>query len=255
MKDFNTGLLGIGVLLLALVVVLGSLAIAVAESQPNLPKITATVAPNIESTAIPTSVFDSVWLSLTPPPTQPSTVLSVDCKNIPEGWLPVVVEEDDTLDSLSDDYDVSVKKIKKGNCLDSNQIEEGDILFLPKDEDYYDDYDHQPPPVCYRYRPLGWVEYVVQFGDTLNELAVYYDVNAYYLAQVNCLGYPYYLYAGDVIYVPFVPTNTPKPTYTATATFTPTNTATATSTATFTATATATNTATNTPTDTLTPTP
>lgn len=238
MKELTPGLVGIGILFLALIVVLGSMAIAVAESQTTLPLPSATIPP-INSPITPTSVMDIVWLSLTPDATQPPSILSIDC-DIPEGWLPVVVDDEDTLDSLSDDYDISVKKIKNGNCLESEDIQEGDIIFLPEDEDQHD-HDRQPPPVCYRYRPVGWVNYIVQPGDTLNELAVYYDVSSYYLAQVNCLGYPYYLYAGDVIYVPFVPTSTP----TSTITPTPTNTATATPTATNTAT----------PTETLTPTP
>lgn len=244
MKDLTAGLLGLAILFLTLVVVLGSLAIAAAENQPAMPQVEDLATPTPYSAFTPTSVMDVVWLSLTPDADQPSTVLSVECEDIPQGWLPVVVEDDDTLDSLSDDYDVSVKKIRNGNCLEDDEIEEGDIIFLPEQDDDDDDrHQHQAPQVCYRYRPYGWVNYVVEPGDTLNELAVEYDISSYYLAQVNCLGYPYYLYAGDVIYVPFIPTNTPKPTRTPTTTAT----ATATATATFTPTSTSTDTPSPTP--------
>jgi LysM repeat protein len=84
----------------------------------------------------------------------------------------------------------------------------------------------EEPGVCQK--PLSWVDYQVQVGDTLNSLAQRTNTTVFELQQVNCLE-PATILPGQIIYLPFTPptptpTNTPGPTGTTrpTATHTPT---------------------------------
>jgi LysM repeat protein len=59
--------------------------------------------------------------------------------------------------------------------------------------------------------PTGWVEYVVQAGDTLFQIGASFGVTVEELQDANCLGTSTVIYVGDVLYVPNVPTRTAVP--------------------------------------------
>lgn len=111
--------------------------------------------------------------------------------------------------------------------------------------------------------PRGWVEYIVQRGDTLYSLAQELGVSVYQLQQANCLGSSTIIVAGHMIYVPHLPartaTATDEPRSTATpvptATYTPTQVPTSTPTQTTEPSPTTAPTETPAPTDTNTPEP
>jgi len=104
-----------------------------------------------------------------------------------------------------------------------------------------------PPPPCGP--PPGWVQYVVQPGDTLNSLAARTNTTVYAIAQASCLTRNV-IHAGQVVWLPYLPpppsaqpplgtptlpptaTYTPHPTPTSTLAPTPSNTPVATFTAT-----------------------
>ncbi len=68
-------------------------------------------------------------------------------------------------------------------------------------------------------RPAGWLEYIVQSGDTLDRLASRINVNQFEIARGNCLSPSAVLQTGQVIVLPSLPgvatptnTRTPLPT-------------------------------------------
>jgi LysM repeat protein len=72
-------------------------------------------------------------------------------------------------------------------------------------------------------RPPGWVQYVVRSGDTLSSISEAYGITIAQLQSANCLSTTK-IYTGQILWVPNVPTATPKPTDEPTdpPTFTPT---------------------------------
>jgi formylglycine-generating enzyme required for sulfatase activity len=66
----------------------------------------------------------------------------------------------------------------------------------------------QPPETCTP--PVGWLPYVVQSGDTLENIATHYHISSSTLQQSNCM-LTMELLPSEVIYVPPVPTQTPVP--------------------------------------------
>lgn len=48
----------------------------------------------------------------------------------------------------------------------------------------------------------GGTHYVVCYGDTLFSIGRQFGVNPYYIAQVNGIANPNYIYAGQVLYIP-----------------------------------------------------
>ncbi len=65
-----------------------------------------------------------------------------------------------------------------------------------------------PPTDCPS--PAGWLAYLIQPGDTLDELAAHYRISTEQLSQANCL-MTVGLMPGAYLYVPPVPTRTPIP--------------------------------------------
>ena len=226
MKNMSKGLIAIIIVLCALVMALGSLLIATAESgvgelvvrdtqtstsipSPTIlisitPSIIGTLQPEIESTITESQVLF---------PT--ATAKGQSC-NIPNGWVPIFTDKNDTLDSLANEYGTTVKKLKNSNCLDSNKIHKNDIIFVPKRKSTSTPtatyYPTSPPIVCYT--PTGWIKYTVRSGDTLYSIARLYSTTTAKLQSANCIINPNYLQTGDVLLVPdnptITPTNTPK---------------------------------------------
>jgi LysM repeat protein len=65
-----------------------------------------------------------------------------------------------------------------------------------------------PPTNCPA--PVGWLPYVVQYGDTLDKIAARYRISSAELQQTNCLATTE-LVPGVIIYLPAAPTQTPVP--------------------------------------------
>lgn len=57
--------------------------------------------------------------------------------------------------------------------------------------------------------PKNWITYIVNPTDSLYRLSVIYGVSVGDLQKVNCMGNQTVILPGDVIYVPYIPTNTP----------------------------------------------
>ena len=74
--------------------------------------------------------------------------------------------------------------------------------------------------------PLGWVIYVVRYGDTLYSLGISFGVSVGQLQMANCMGSSTLIRTGQNLWVPNVPTRTPSPApaHTGTATLIPSQT-------------------------------
>jgi LysM repeat protein len=159
---------------------------------PTEPPVeTRTITDTLE-TSEPTATF-------TPSPTATSEPTLIPgmvgrCEP-PAGWVPYTVRRGDTLFSLSLGHGAGVEAIKIANCLSSEVIIPGDVIYLPSVP------LPTPPPSHCSGPPLDWVLYTVQPGDTMFSLARSRGVTVYDVLLANCLE-SVYLYAGTPLYLP-----------------------------------------------------
>lgn len=190
----------------------------------------------------------------TPPPPPPATFTPTACP-WPVDWRPYTVEVGDTMATLAAAAGSSVYLLMRGNCLDSSDLQPGDVIYLPA---LAFATPTRVPPRCGP--PTWWILVEVRPGDTLYSLALRYGTTVEAIMRANCMPNDK-IVAGQRIFLPptvvVTPTftRTPTPTFTPTGTATPMPTLTPTPTGTGTPTETATPTPTETPTPTLTPTP
>jgi len=205
--------------ILSLGIVLGAFALSTAEgrvtssisptasSQPGTAtsSVAAPVITELVKSTLPPTVTEILTLTatVTQPvtPTATSTVpaTSATCRP-PAGWIAIVVQTSDTLDSLARSYQSSVAAIKQGNCLFSDQLVSGSYLYVP------------PRPTATLVpcgAPAGWVNYSVLLGDTLYKIGLSYRVSVAQLQIANCLGSSTYIQVGKIIKVPNVIPSTP----------------------------------------------
>ena len=193
----------------------------------------------------------------TPLPALPPTVMAFTPTPAcipPKGWVKLTVASHVTLEVLAQKYGVSVGTLKKANCLTVDALVPGSFLYVPNLPTEQPTATPKftstlpplpsftptsPPTVCSP--PPGWVTYAVRPGDTLFSISLAYRISVYTLQRANCLQGTF-IYVGEHLWVPPVPTSTPPFTLTPTPTFTSTPTPTATVTATPTATTTPTST-------------
>jgi LysM repeat protein len=121
----------------------------------------------------------------------PPSVLSCET---PEGWMPIIVMPDQTLEEIAAMYNTSPEMLQEGNCLESSSIQAGSILFVPTSAQ-----TSQSSVPCGP--PAGWVIYYVQPGDTLYGIATMFGTSVNQLVNANCLNSTY-VYTGQRLYVP-----------------------------------------------------
>jgi len=121
----------------------------------------------------------------------PPSVLSCET---PEGWMPIIVMPDQTLEEIAAMYNTSPEMLQEGNCLEGNSLQAGSILFVPMSAQ-----TSQSSVPCGP--PAGWVIYYVQPGDTLYGIATMFGTSVTQLVNANCLNSTY-VYSGQRLYVP-----------------------------------------------------
>lgn len=160
--------------------------------------MTATLGPT--STATPTATSTAM--------AEPTLIPGmVDRCVAPDGWTPYNVRPGDTLFSLSLEHGAGVEAIKIGNCMTTEVIVPGDVIYLPTAP--------LPTPRHCVGPPLDWILYIVQPGDTMYSLARTRGVTVFDVLLANCLE-SVYLYAGTPLYLPPtgpspIPAGTPLP--------------------------------------------
>lgn len=217
---------GIGVLLgvVSIIIVLGGFSLALVEgggattpNQPAFPSPTNT-APVIILTIFPTQ---PLLITDTPQASQPgdtatatTAVITVEASATatllatlpaglticppPAGWLPIIVQPNDTLASLAQAYRTSAAVLRTNNCLLNDTLITNSILYVP-------------PQATSTFIPCGapsnWGRYTVVAGDTLYHISLQYRVSVQDLMRANCLNTTY-IKAGQVLRVPNVATST-----------------------------------------------
>ena len=239
-------ILGLVTALASIVILAGSLVLAMAEDQTSVAlnpidtnTATTTPTPTTTATPLPTQRPGEATYtpSVTPLPTNTPTNTSkapspTTCSH-PSSWQPITVQQGDTLNNLADKHNTSVDELINANCLLVSQLLPGSTLYAPK---------LAPTPTYISCGPpTGWVYYTVKSGDNLYRISLAHGVSVAQLQQANCLTSTN-IRTGQRLYVPYVPTVAVTPTFTATATATATKAASATATATSGSAPTATNT-------------
>ncbi len=132
----------------------------------------------------------------------------------PYGWVGYTVQVGDTLNELAYRYGVGVLQLMQANCLDNQSLYPGQVIFLPPVV-----FTPTSPPLPQCGPPPGWVQYVVQPGDTLDSLAARTNTTVYAIAQASCLT-RHVIRAGQVVWLPYLPPPL-TPTLPPSATYTP----------------------------------
>ncbi len=104
-----------------------------------------------------------------------------------------VVQRGDTLSSIAMRFQTTVAKLAALNGIANvNRIYAGQTLCVAA---------VAPPPPPPPPPPAGWY-YTVRWGDTLSAIARYNGWSTAYLAQVNHLANPNFIYAGQRLFIP-----------------------------------------------------
>jgi len=221
--------------IISLVLVVGGIALSLAEtSTPKLNTPTPLPPPTqplelfaSTATSFITIIEPTDISTYTPIPTEVIVLSSPTFCPAPVGWFQINVGANDTLYAIAERYKTTPDQLSAANCLANLNPPAGSLLYVP------------PVPTVTAIpcgAPFGWVKkHVVQSGDNLFRIALSYGISYPQLQQANCMGSSTTIYAGQLLWVPNVPTltpavppsNTPLPTSTtdfSTPTFFPTST-------------------------------
>lgn len=209
MRDFRNALV---VALISIGLTIGSLSISLVEFVPQaIPTPTNIILPSplpltATSTLIPSPTSTTGAESPTPSPTWTFTITAsppASCQP-PAGWGQIIVRADDTLESIAQRYHTTRDALRAGNCLLSDNLVAGSILYAPS-------VTTATMPSCSP-GASGWSKsYVVMGGDTLYTIATNHYSTVGLLKSVNCKSTDLIL-PGEVLWVPDVATRTPPPT-------------------------------------------
>ncbi len=198
------------------VIVLAAMSLAAAEGMtfvpaaPQPPTATAARLPGAsqpEPPALTTpTAFPTIFAAT---PVEPTATTCA----FPAGWIAYIIQAGDTVEALASANDMKVDRLIQANCLWSNNLPIGSVLYLPppKPTATMTLTPFMPsattifqPTVAPCGAPYGWVRHVVQAGETLFQLSLRYGISLYDLQMANCLGSSVYIQVGQVLYVPNV---------------------------------------------------
>ncbi|MBL8101942.1 MAG: LysM peptidoglycan-binding domain-containing protein [Anaerolineales bacterium] len=208
LRDFGNALV---IAMLSIGLMVGALSISLVEFVPEAaPTATNIVMPS----PLPLTATPTIPPTLTPIPglETPTLMVLPSSTNVlfqstclpPLGWGQIILQSNDTLDSLAVRYRVNRDDLKRGNCLVSDNLVAGKVLYVP-------------PVATSTFQSCvqgaaGWVKsYTVRPGDTFYSIATNHYSTAGLLKNVNCRTSDI-VYIGEVLWVPNVSTRTPFPT-------------------------------------------
>jgi len=208
MRDARQVFWGITTALISIALLFGSFMLSLVEGSrrlptptlppPTLPTPTMPPIPTLNWQPSPSLSDSPTTLSPTWTLTLPST--PTNCP-LPPGWLPYILLSGDTLDGLALRYKKTSAEISQGNCLVTDSLLPGQVVFLP------------PMPTITSVpcgAPHTWVIYIVQHGDTLYHLSQIYGIPFMDIQRANCLP-SIIIHIGQPLYVPPWATTTPLP--------------------------------------------
>lgn len=204
LRELSIGLL---TALASTLIVIGALAFSMSEGGKIAPP--KSPPPSTSTPAMiplqPTVTSQASLITATLSPTLPNTCA------IPEKWVAYTIQSGDSLDQLAEKHKISTKALMKANCLISEELSPGTVLYLPPIQKETPVSASATPVTFPTLTPIpcgppaGWVRYVVKQGDTLFKISLMYGVSVAQLQAANCLGNSTLIYAGTVIFVPNVP--------------------------------------------------
>ena len=218
LSSFLVGILAAG---LSVVIVMGSILLALSESSqpqsiaayPTLESIDLfTPTTGITEIGIPSDTATKIpsktpTLTATNSPTLVSTAvqttIEISCEP-PPGWTPYSVKSNDTLNKLAAAYGIYPQDLADANCLVESRLVPGSTLYLPPLQ--------ETATIISCGAPSHWVIYVVQPGDTLFSIARRVNISVYQLKYANCLTSDY-IRSGQQLYVPYLPLPIASPTF------------------------------------------
>jgi LysM repeat protein len=202
MSDTRHVLMGFFMALLFVAILLGSLSLslmesgyAVAQAPVFSPTSLASMGEPILTlvNALPgastfTLTFTPLFIST------PKATVTPKCP-LPNGWVTIIVQPDDTLNRLASAYGLSVSVLASENCLTvDSRLYPGTELNVPI----------KPTPTQPCLPPLHWVPYTVRYGDTLSSLASRVGLSTWQLQSANCLS-SRNVYPGQPLFLPYYP--------------------------------------------------
>jgi LysM repeat protein len=203
---------GVIIALVSVILVIGGISLALAETLPA--QATPTAIPATISLDFPTATFTVEPLVISETPTVPQTLTALPTNTLfvanapvtctpPSGWLRIFTAAGDSVYSLAQRYKTTAETLGAANCLTSMDLPAGTALYVP------------PVPtvtVVPCGPPAGYVKrHVVQVGDNLYRIALSYGITYQQLQRANCMGSSTTIYAGQLLWVPNVATRTPVP--------------------------------------------
>jgi len=175
--------------------VIGGLALSVAEQRsPVEPLLAASATGGV--TARPSVPAATTTPHATPlPAVVVAASTATGCPG-PAGWTMILVQYGDSLSSLAARYRTSLAALRQANCLVSESLLPSTALFVPP-------LTTGATAAC---TPglAGWSRsYVVAPGDTVYRISLTHSITTAKLKSVNCRSSDA-LYAGEVLWVPFM---------------------------------------------------
>ena len=208
-RDFRNALV---VAFISIGLTIGALSISLVEFVPQaVPSPTNLILPSpapltATFTLVPTLTFTAGFESPTPSLTLTFTVTvppPTSCMP-PAGWMQIVIPAGETLDTIAQRYLTSKEALRGGNCLLSDNLVAGSILYVPNVV------VASTPTVCSQ-GAFGWSKsYVVRPGDTLFAISASYYSSVVSIKSVNCKSTDA-IAVGEVLWVPNNATRTPTP--------------------------------------------
>jgi len=212
---------GLILTLVSVSIIGGSIAISFVEKKQeisqskydqNLPTLTNSAAMIITppGSGDPTKTPTNIPVMMLPT----SATATPSCE-YPTEWIAITSEEGDSIDSIADAFLMSPETLMKSNCLISNSLSPGSTIYVPEKVPTLSPTmtpTVQPTEFICPSPPVGWVLYTVQNGDTLFSLGSGFGLTVVELQTANCMGSSTLIQAGEVIWVPFLPTTTFTPT-------------------------------------------
>lgn len=198
--------------------VLSAISLSILESGLEIAPLPST------ATVLVKQVEPGIYL---PAPNTPSAIplTSTPACPMPEGWTTYIITPGDTLNSLAQDWGTPYDLLFEKNCLMSELLPAGYILYRPPqatpsvtftitmtiEPTPEDTATKKAPPIPPQVQcgpPYGWITYVVKPGDNLYRISLAFGVEVRQLKLANCLTSDA-IRAGQTLFVPNIATRVP----------------------------------------------